>query len=328
MNFHPLWPPAPEMAATSVLSGNLLRADCRVRLLNYISTAPIDCPVAVVFGHPAALNWTGPGFARVGLEVSDELWKAGYYADLIPSSEIRSGALAIGSDGRMRYGPQAYAALVLVQPQYERPEMAAFFRKASKRGRTALFRVGDWTVDFEGRAFEGERALPREMQGVDVAGCAQRVIAALKSWGIEPQTPCETHASAGFPGSAMPRARGQCRLLDGTVILASGEKDVMGDRIRTTLRVAGHEVAFDAVGVAAVRLDKSGKVAALAAGGLKSFRAGNLVIELRERADVALWREARGPWQGILQGHEGPVPEPLLKLTPKWTRLRLPTPLD
>ena len=66
MNFHPLWPHPWEKLTTSLLSGKLLAADCRVRLLNYISTAPIDCPVAVVFGHPSALNWAGAGLADAG----------------------------------------------------------------------------------------------------------------------------------------------------------------------------------------------------------------------------------------------------------------------
>ena len=64
----------------------------------------------------------------------------------------------------------------------------------------------------------------------------------------------------------MPKPSGQCRLLDGTVILASGEKDVMGDPIHKAIKVDGHEVTFDAVGVAAVRLDRQGQVVALAAG--------------------------------------------------------------
>ena len=43
----------------------------------------------------------------------------------------------------------------------------------------------------------------------------------------------------------MPRPTGQCRLLDGTLILASGEKDVMGDPIQKTISINGHAVTFD-----------------------------------------------------------------------------------
>jgi hypothetical protein len=126
----------------------------------------------------------------------------------------------------------------------------------------------------------------------------------------------------------MPRPSGQCRLLDGTVILASGAKDVMGDPIQTTITVDGHDVTFDAVGVAAVRLDPRGQVAAMAAGGLKASACGDLHIQLPDPADIALWRDAQGQWQGVLQGHTGPIPDALTRITKNWTRLRLPAPLE
>jgi len=327
MNFHPLYP-HPEGGATSLLHGGLLRADCRIRLLNYISTAPIDCPVAVIFGHPCALNWAGPAFADVGIGLTDALWQAGFYADLIPSDEIPSGHLRVGEDGSIQYGPQRYAAAVLYHPEFERPPMAEFFRKAAQ-GKTALCRVGDWRTDFEGHAFDGNAALPPETRAFGDAGaCAQYVIQHLRASGVEPQTPSERHASAGFAASAMPKGSGQCRLLDGTRILASGEKEVSGDPIQRTITVNGREVTFDAVGVAAVRLGKDGKLEAMAAGGLKLFKGGEVTIELTDRADVALWRDKDGRWQGVLQGYDGPVPEALAKVTRLWTRLSLPVRLE
>jgi len=83
----------------------------------------------------------------------------------------------------------------------------------------------------------------------------------------------------------------------------------MGDPIQQTLKVQGQDVNFDAVGVAAVRLDKNGKVEAMAAGGLKKFKAGDMSIELANPADVALWKDGHGKWRGVLQGYEGEVPE-------------------
>jgi len=49
-----------------------------------------------------------------------------------------------------------------------------------------------------------------------------------------------------------------------------------------------------------------------------------MAIELPERADVALWRDSKGEWQGALLGHDGPVPDGLARITQKWNRLRLP----
>ena len=90
------------------------------------------------------------------------------------------------------------------------------------------------------------------------------------------------------------------------------------------------QVAFDAIGVAAVRLDAHGKPLAMAAGGLKSFSCGDLKIELDARVDLAMWRDARGQWQGVIQANisdpaslAGPaarpaavLPDALRRLTP------------
>lgn len=324
MNFHPPYPASPNHTLWSLADNRVLQADARIGLLNLISTAPIDCPVAVIFGHPAAVNWSGPGFADAGLDLTNALWADGYYADLIPSSEIAAGNLKIAADGSIQYGAQRYAAAALYHPQFERAAVADFFRQASAAGRTALFGVGDWTMDFEGRAFDAARALLPAMKPVTTEVAAEKIIAGLKASGVEPQTVSTLRGAAGFPASMMPKPSGQCRLLDGTVIVASGETDVMGDPIQQIIRVGGRAVTFDAIGLAAVRLDPDGQVVALAAGGLRVFEVGDLKIELAQRADLALWRGANGEWQGLLLGTDGPVPAGLAKLTRNWQRLRSP----
>lgn len=172
--------------------------------------------------------------------------------------------------------------------------VATLFRKAAAAGKTTLYRVGDWTMDFDGNEIDSAKLLPETMSVLDSAGCAREMIAQLKKSAVEPQTTCTMRRVGGFPASMMPKTCGQCRLLDGTVILASGEKDVMGDPIQKTLEVNGHNVTFDAVGVAAVRLNKDGKVEAVAGGGLRLFAADDLRIELSRRADLALWRDLEG----------------------------------
>ncbi len=321
INYHPPYPATKEMPlplqkmplSLRLLSigDKLLRADCRVRLLNFISTRPVDCPVAVVFSHPRVCNWADEGRGDAGVRLCDALWKQGYYTDLIPSSEIVSGALKLSQDGYVQYGPQKYAAVVFYQPQYERPLAGQFFRQAAAAGKTTLYRVGDWTLDFDGNAIDGKTALPAAMKPVKADACARDVIAQLKEMGVE---------SYQFGLS------GWCRLLDGTVILASGEKDALGDPIRKTVKVGGQEVSFDAVGVAAARLDKDGRLESLAGGALKSFRGGGVTIKLPERIDLALWRDAKGRWHGVLQDYAGPVPKDLAALTDDWKRLTVPIP--
>ncbi len=322
MNFHPVYPREWEGMSVSLLTGDLMRAACRVRLLDYITRAPIDCPVAVVFGHPYALNWTDHGLGDVGLAVTDALWAKGCYADLIPSSEIESGALRIGPDGRVCYGAQDYDAVVLYQPQYERDTVAGFFRNAAK-GDTKLYRVGVWTHDFEGQTFDGDGALPESMMPMSVEDVVARVLDDVAAAGKGAQTPCTMRGIAGFAESMMPEPEGRCRLIDGTIIRAAGRHDVMGDPIRETLRVHDRDIAVEAVGLMAVRLDAAGQVEALAGGALTSFEGPGLSLCLNPPVDIALWRTEEG-WEGVIQGLDGPIPPELETLTSRWTRLRMP----
>jgi hypothetical protein len=330
INFHPIYPSpkgeSSELRAVSLLSDQLLAADRRIGLLNFISTAPIHCPVAVVFGHPAALNWTDTGLADVGLGIINSLYAEGFYADLIPSSEITAGNLRVAKDGHVQYGRQTYAALLLYHPQYERPAVAEFCRTAAEQGKTALYQVGDWSLDFDGKPFDIGK-VSAQLKRADSGQVADEIINYLQMSSFPRQTRCSLREYF-HSKTMMPSPSGQCRLLDGTVILASGEKDVMGDTIRQTIAIDGHQVTFDAIGVASVRVDKSGAVQAVACGGLRRFQFENTFIDLPERIDMAMWRDEEGQWQGVVQGYSGQLPEALLRLTKKWIRLCLPVILD
>ena len=317
LNYHQIFP-YPNWLSNlewnkSLLKDSLMQAESRVQLLNYISTKLIDCPVAVIFGHAAAINWTEPGFADVGLKITDKLWETGFYADLIPSSEIENGSLKIGQDGSIQYGDQHYAAAVLHNPEYEQQGTAEFFAKAVIGNKTKLFRVGSWSKNFDGTPLDAAFALPVTMKQMDSTQAINGVVNFLQEKGIKPYT-TSTSNNAGYGSSMTPGLNGQMRLLDGTVIHASGEHNVMGDPIQKTFEVNGHPVSFDAIGIAAVRLTKKGQLEAIAAGGLKSFQGGGLEIFLQDRVDIALWKDSEGIWQGILQGHVGDVPEPLKTL--------------
>ncbi|MCP4211915.1 MAG: hypothetical protein GY764_10620 [Halieaceae bacterium] len=321
VNYHPIYPsrrdnnrPYGGWDRKSLMEGRLMRGDCRVRMLNFISKTQVDCPVAVVFGHASALNWSGASYADAGDSLANAFWGTGFYADLIPTSEIENSALRVDEDGYVWYGNQKYEAVVLYHPEFERAGTGTFFRKAAK-GKTALYQLGAWTRDFEGMAFDGKAALPPEMRLLSSSGeGVKQVTAVLRERGITPHTPVGRS--------------GRCRLIDGTVILTAGAKNVAGDPIQKTIQVNGHDVSFDAVGVAAVRLAKDGALESMAAGGMKLFRVGDTTIELTQRADVALWKDEKGNWQGALQDCDGPLPEVLAAITKQWIRLAIPVPLS
>lgn len=328
LNYHPPFPTELEIinASMQLLEGDLLRAESRVKLLNYISTAPIDCPVAVVFGHPAALNWSlGESFADVGLAITNGLWKEGFYADLIPSTEILNGSMKLNKNGKIQYGPQEYEVVLYYHPETDYSTVADFFKQAGEFNKTKLIRVGNWTKDFEGNDFDGDQALPASMEQMEAEASIRAITSHLKAKGSLPQTPSILRQIATFPESMMPLASGNARLIDGTIILASGENDVMGDPINKTIDIRRQALKVDAIGLAAMRLDEKGKPEAMAFGGLKSVSIGSFKINLPVRMDIAIFKEA-GKWRGIVHGYEGRLPRELTRITKNWTNIRLPVP--
>lgn len=312
------------IGVTGILGSNYIRAETRIRLLNYIQPAPLDCPVAVVFGHASAMNWAWPNYEDLGMRLADSLWRIGIPTDVIPSSEIENNSLRFDQNGWIRYGDQRYAAVVLYNPEFEKPSTAEFFSEASK-GKTQLFRIGKWTMDFNAKPFNGDAALPPIM---NVASNPETVVreikAVLKKQKIEIQTPA-TRIIEGFGHTSQaPPTSGSCRLLDGTYIQVAGSKDGSGDTIISSKTIGKNKVDFNAVGVAAIRLNDQGQVQALAAGGLKYIKTGKFRIQLDERIDLALWKNENGEYEGVIQGWMGEIPYRLLTITKNWQRLELP----
>jgi len=328
INYHPLYPHDGTILENSaaLLRGDLMRADCRIRLLNFITRSPLDCPVAVIFGHAGAMNWAGPAYNDVGMEIADAFWRAGYPADLIPSSEIENGSLAITSEGWLHYGPQCYTAAVLYHPEFENPGTAEFLKKAAK-GKTKMFQLGDWTRDFEGNPFDGNAALAESVTLVtENQAVLSEVCKALGEKAITPQTPALARLEAFAEPSNCPPTEGFCRLVDGTMIWAAGTKNVRGDSFDITFEIEGRKVNMEAVGIAAIRPDAAGRLEALAAGELKHVGMEGFELSLDTPADMALWRDTDGQYHGVIQGYEGPIPSALLEITTDWLRLALPEP--
>jgi hypothetical protein len=328
INYHPPYPGVTvEQRRKILLRGEQMKADCRIRLLNFITRSPLDCPVAVIFGQACAMNWAGPSYEDVGLDCAERFWQAGYPADLIPSTEIGDPALRLSRDGYIQYGPQKYQAVILYHPEFENPDTAQFFQRAANT-KTALVRIGPWTRDFNANSFNPDQLLPGQMRAVDdTASAVSLVLGHLKNNNVPSQTPCSDWMTFGNLKTIRPPTKGLCRLIDGTCIFLSGEKQVSGDRIQTVLNMNGHTVSVDAVGVIGLRWSDDGSLEALAAGGLRYLKTGSVEIELSQPTDLALWQDGQGHWQGVLQDHTGPIAETLKSFTTNWLQIVSPPPL-
>lgn len=318
----------------SLFDREIMRAETRIRLLNYISNSPLECPVAVIFGHAAAMNWAGNGFDDVGMSLVDSLWHAGYPCDLIPSSEIENGSLRTDENGAILYGPQKYAAVVLYHPEFEKESTSLFFKKAAT-GSTALFKIGNWTRYFNGKKVNDEYLLPKEIVQIsDISTALQNVIEVLKERKIKSQAPATTLLDTTFyklrdhhHTSFFPPNTGVSRLIDGTHLFLAGTDQVSGDPIRKDTLIHNHHIYIDAVGVVGLRLDDEGKLDALAASDLIHFQGGGLTIKLDNRMDIALWKDQEEKWVGVIQAEKkGEIPDELTKITDRWTWSKLPIP--
>lgn len=325
INLHPPYP-LPEgassiQAQTELMNPTYCLGEQRVRLLNYVATTPLDCPVAVIFGETCALNWAGPAWADVGLGLSDALWKAGYPADLIPTYEIENGALKVDAEGYLCYGKQRYQAAVLYHPEMSKTCVGDLFRKAGDSGKTKLYRIGKWSMDFNAKDNEGGAQLPPGMELFhDTTQAVSVITNKLHEMGVAAQTPA-TEILGGFGyESASPPKHGINRMIDGTVVIASGEQSPSGDPIHQSIEITGHKVEVDAVGVAGIRLAKDGSLEALAAGGLKRFYGGGVEITLEQPLDLAVWKEGDGAFHGVVAGDPAKLPEALLKVIKDWKK--------
>ncbi len=315
----------------SLFNPDVMRAECKVRLLNYISKSPMDCQVAVIFGHANVMNWADKSFEDTGMSLIDNLWRTGHPTDLIPTTEITNGSLRVDENGTIWYGVQSYSAVILYHPEFEDKTIADFFNKAAK-GNTTLFRIGDWTKDFNGKPVDGNKLLPASMTvSNSVHDIFPKVCQALLEKNIEKQTPATLMLDNEYfrlrdwkHVSYAPPTTGFCRLTDGTIIHAAGTKQISGDTIRKHFKVNGYNAFVDAIGVAALRVDAKGNPEALAVGGLKSLKVNDFEINLKERTDIVLWKDANGNWQGAVQ--DGDVPNELKHFTSKWDKLITPNP--
>lgn len=318
----------------SLFNEDIMRAETRIRLLNYISKSPLDCQTAVIFGHTAAMNWASDEFNDVGMELVDTLWNQGYPTDLIPTSEIENGSLKVDQNGWVHYGNQKYSSVILYHPEFEKQSTSKFFKKASN-GQTKLFRIGNWTRNFNGEQVDSKQLLPADMTELtDIRTASDRVIEVLTENNVLPQTPAKAILDRKYfqlrgyeHTSYFPPNTGFSRLIDGTHLFIAGTEKVSGDPIKQEIEINGVKVSMDAIGVIGLRLNEKGEPEAMAASDLKHFRAGSLSLSLDKRMDIALWKEPDGKWKGVIQTEQiGKLPEQLKKITTDWSYLRLPSP--
>ena len=313
-----------------VEDGGVARIRSKIRTLSLISDAPLDAPVAVVFGRFGAMNPLRPGFGKVGVDLCDRFSTAGFPADLIPVDEISSTTPSgekrwkLSDDGYLQYGPQRCSALVLWgENDADAADFAALQALVEQAGTNSRTKI--WKIKADATAAEKD-------------ALAAEIIAALKLANVEPQTPWkldETSFSVPEERSSRPQLVSTSRFIDGTNVWIAAQENALGDPISldgATVRLAdGRDstpISVGANGVFAVRFDADGTLDAVAAAELKSLKIGELTVEIPaeeigdDPVDVAIWRRADGRLRGVFQRRENALPPSLEGLVDDWTFLK------
>ena len=329
VSFHPVYPSTEKNKNIhfDFLTKPLLIAESRIRLLNFISNAPLDCHVAVIFGHANTMNWAGSQFDDPGMDLVSNLWREGIATDLIPTSEIANGSLKVDKDGYVTYGKQRYDVAILYHPEFEGNTTGMFFSNPNLKS-TRLIRLGNWTRNFDAEIVNATSLLPRKMSTIITnSEAVSEALDVLNDRKIELQSPATTLLKGFNCVSNAPPTSGFSHLLDGTFVQIAATNNKAGDPIQSTVKLKNQSVTFDAVGLAAVRLDDQGNLEALAAGGLSYFAVGNFALKLKNPLDLSIWKDKNRQWHGVVQGSKGKIPKALLKITKDWVQLEIPSPL-
>ncbi len=309
VNIHPLYPVTDETVRNigfrmaPILDTGIGEARSRIRLLDLITHAPVDSPVAVVFGHFGAMNWARPEYDRVGdtaISLCNAIAGQGFPVDLTPSSQADSGLWHCDADGYLCYGVQRYARVVFFgETESDRADFQAVRDLAARGGRTPV-------LDF------AANSTPEQ-----VAETAEDIVRALREEGVPPQTAWTPTVVWGDFPMARPLKTGKARYVDGTIVWIAAENNPAGDEFRLaheTLEDAPGKptVSASATGLLACRFDADGNIIALAAGALRNFEGGGLAISMTDPTDLALWRDDSGQWHGVIQAKENRLPDGLI----------------
>lgn len=319
--------PADNRLMPIVETGGVARIRSKIRTLSLISDAPLDAPVAVVFGRFGAMNPLRAGYGKVGVDLCDRFSTAGFPADLIPVDEITSTTQTgekrwkLSDDGYLQYGPQRYSALVLWgENDADAADFAALWELAGPNCRTKI------------------KEIKADASAAEKDALAAEIIAALKETNVEPQTPWKLDDAAfSVPEerSSRPQLVSTSRFIDGTNVWIAAKENALGDPISldgATVRLAdGKEstpISVEANGVFAVRFGADGTLEAVAAAELKSLKIGDLTLNVPETeiaddpVDVAIWRRPDGRLRGVFQRRENALPPSLEGVVDDWTFLK------
>ena len=190
--------PAPERRNRQTLAifeqPGLAEALAKLREIDRATAAQLDSPVALLFGHFEAMDWSAPTYRDWGGAIADGLHGRGWAVDAYPSTELGAGTFRIDAEGWLRVNHQRYRAVVAKNLGGE--DLAALRRMIAAEGVRTTLHVA-----------------------TDDAAAVAAVDAELAAAGATKQPPLAVRLTFWHYGSARePAPSGAATLQDGTKV--------------------------------------------------------------------------------------------------------------
>jgi hypothetical protein len=256
-----------ELAPPGLLE-KVSKVEEAIALLNRVQESVAHSNVLIVLGTNAAVSpstnhidngkWDlTRGTFVDAFQIAETLWRFGYICDLVPSTEIESGALTVGENGRPGLGRNEYEAVLFVGPEYS-SEAALVFLERVCSGSVPLLMVGETARDSAGR---------------DVRARFRKIAGKGSVWNYVP-TGMQLDMWLRRKGIRPNELDGGAYFNDGMVVFTSHTRRPSGTPLRIDCEVDGRRVEAEAEDLFAIRLDGEGEVDRLAAGSLSFVRIG------------------------------------------------------
>ena len=243
------------------------------RLLNRFNPSFPRINLLVVYGMEAMYNWYPNESQRGTYDINDklemekksmELWSNGYLCTAVPTDLIEDGRLQLNAAGKPTLNGYIFDAIIFLNPEYARASTMKFFRQYTNKGGKLLLE-GTATHDFSGNEIASvwkaiaEKAVAQSysLANVEKLGIPKNLL--IDGVSNEPGSFTFTNAAS----------------------LESNIPAIFSFNFQGATYTGSYK------GLAAIKMDKNGKLEKLAATAFKTmYKNGQPIVELSSEADT------------------------------------------
>lgn len=243
------------------------------RLLNRFNPSFPKVKLLVVYGMEAMYNWY-PNYAHRGLyDIDDklemekksmELWSKGYLNASVPTDLIEDGRLYLNAAGKPELNGYTFDAVIFLNPEYAKESTTKFFQQYVNKGGKLLL---------EGTAMH-------DFMGKDMTKTWEHIASKAIATNYSLENVAKLGIAKNNPDDGVINEEGSFTFTNA----ASLQNDAPATFSFTYM---GNMFSGTYKGLAAIKMDKTGKVQKLSATAFSSFKKnGKSVITMTKEADV------------------------------------------